>query len=124
MPNTKIKIQQVDVRQDTVVIEQDGEFVDMSNPHGFVYGQRFVVLAITEDGRRFSHHKLFHYQHREAADALAIKVLHRGEIDLSHWLETYPVYGSLAWEDEEDDRRANLHHALSRGDSEEIDRWS
>ena len=60
----------------------------------------------------------------EEAQDLCHRVNGRKEINEVHWTRTYPEYGSPAWEDEEWDRRARLHDALSRGDSEEIDRWS
>jgi hypothetical protein len=114
----KTKIEQVDVREDVVVVDQNSEFSDMDNPQGYIYRRTFVVLAITKDGRRFAHHHFFGMD-RDKADALAIKVLYRGEIDHSYWKETYPVYGSSAWEVEEVYRQVDLAAAVGRGDWDE-----
>lgn len=121
MPNTKTQIERVDVREDVVVVAQDSEFSDMDNPEGYIYRRTFKVLAMTQDGRRFAHHHFFGLD-RDAADRLAIRVLHRGEIDHDHWTETYPEYGSSAWAVEEVYRQADLAVALSLGDMEAVDR--
>jgi hypothetical protein len=121
MLNTKIQIERVDVGRDAVIVAHDPEFADMSNPTGAIYRHTFEVMAITEDGRRFRHHRFFG-DDRDAADALAIKVLYRGEVDPSYWTETYPEYGSRAWEVEEVYRQVDLACAVARGDWEEADR--
>jgi hypothetical protein len=123
MLNTKIQIERVDVRKDVAVVDQNPEFADMCNPQGYIYRHTFDVLAMTEGGRRFRHRHFFG-EDRDKADALAIKVLHRGEIDLSHWNETYPEYGSPAWAVEDAHRQVDLACALRRGDMEEVDRLS
>ena len=121
MSNTKTQIERVDVRKDVVVVDHNPEFADYTNPTGAIYRHTFEVLAMTNEGRRFAHRHFFGLD-RDAADALAIKVLHRGEIDLSHWVETYPEYGSSAWAVEEVYRQADLSGAVARGDWEEADR--
>jgi hypothetical protein len=122
MSNTnKIQIERVDVGRDAVVVAYNSEFADMSNPTGAIYRHTFEVMAITKDGRRFRHHHFFG-DDRDAADRLAIRVLYRGEVDLAHWTETYPEYGSSAWAVEEVYRQADLACAVARGDWEEADR--
>lgn len=120
MLNTKIKIERVDVREDVVVVDHNSEMADYTNPTGAIYRRTFEVLAMTEGGRRFRHHHFFGMD-RDAADALAIKVLYRGEVDLSYWAETYPEYGSPAWAVEDFHRQVDLAAAVGRGDWEEAD---
>jgi hypothetical protein len=117
----KIQIERVDVRKDVAVVDHNPEMADYTNPTGAIYRHTFEVLAMTQEGRRFRHHHFFGLD-RDAADALAIKVLYRGEIDLSYWAETYPEYGSSAWAVEEVYRQADLADAVARGDWEEADR--
>ena len=120
MSNTKIQIERVDVRKDVVVVDHNPEMADYTNPTGAIYRHTFEVLAMTEGGRRFAHRHFFGLD-RDAADALAIKVLYRGEVDLSYWTETYPEYGSPAWAVEDVYRQADLAGAVARGDWEEAD---
>jgi hypothetical protein len=121
MTNTnKIKIERVDVREDVVVVDHNSEMADYTNPTGAIYRRTFEVLAMTEGGRRFRHHHFFGMD-RDKADALAIKVLYRGEVDLSYWVETYPEYGSKAWAVEDVYRQVDLAAAVARGDWEEAD---
>jgi hypothetical protein len=121
MLNTKTKIERVDVREDVVVVDHNSEMADYDNPTGAIYRRTFVVSAITEGGRRFNHNHFFGMD-RDKADALAINVLYRGEIDSAYWEETYPVYGSPAWAVEDVYRQADLASAVARGDWEEADR--
>jgi hypothetical protein len=121
MSNTKTQIERVDVRKDVVVVDHNPEFADYTNPTGAIYRHTFEVLAMTNEGRRFAHRHFFGLD-RDAADRLAIRVLHRGVIDHAHWVETYPEYGSSAWAVEEVYRQADLSGAVARGDWEEADR--
>jgi hypothetical protein len=114
-------IERVDVRKDVVVVDHNPEMADYTNPTGAIYRPTFEVLAMTHEGRRFAHRHFFGLD-RDAADRLAIRVLHRGEIDHAYWVETYPEYGSSAWAVEEVYRQADLATALSRGDMEAVDR--
>lgn len=57
------------------------------------------VVAETARGERFVHRHLFTSE--AAARALARKVGAAGSIDPNLWGETYPIYGSLAWADED-----------------------
>lgn len=121
MSNTKIQIERVDVRKDVVVVDHNPEMADYTNPTGAIYRHTFEVLAMTNEGRRFVHRHFFGLD-RDAADRLAIRVLHRGVIDHAHWVETYPEYGSPAWAVEEVYRQVDLAGAVARGDFEEVDR--
>lgn len=121
-PSPKTKIQVAEVYQDRVPVDEDIEFADMCNPRGFIYGTIWFVRATAPNGERFLHGHRF--DDIEEAQDLCHRVNGRKEINEVHWVRTYPEYGSPAWEGEEWDRRARLHDALSRGDSEEIDRWS
>ena len=105
-----------------VVIGENGEFADLSNPRGLIFGRKIFVEAVTESGRRFIFGRDFETQ--LGAGKFAARVEARGEINLEFWNETFPVYGSPAWQAEDAERDANLRHAVSRGDSEAIERYS
>jgi hypothetical protein len=121
-PSPKTKIEVAEVYQDRVPVDEDIEFADMCNPRGFIYGTFWFVRATAANGERFLHDHRF--DDIEEAQDLCHRVNGRKEINEVHWVRTYSEYGSSAWEDDEWDRRGRLHDALSRGDSEEIDRWS
>lgn len=76
----------------------------------------YFVTAVAPDGRRWNHFKRFHgcavhldeegFQQFEdirepakaAAERVEARVLAAREIDLAYWSETYPVYGSEAYQ--------------------------
>ena len=92
------------------------------NEDGEIFGDEFVVVAESSTGRRWVHREAF--AKAEFAERLAARVQAAGVISLEHWVETYPVYGSAAWEVEDGERAANLRFALQRGDAEAIERFS
>jgi hypothetical protein len=105
--------------QTEIVVDSNPEFADLSNPHGFIYDFAFLVQAQTKSGRRFNHTHTF--LHEEDAIKMAKKVEERGQIQLQYWLETYPVYGSEAWESEDIERQTLLKDALNQNDQETIE---
>jgi hypothetical protein len=107
---------------DEVVVGQNSEFADMSNPQGLLYGRKVFVEATTESGRRFIFHRDFADQ--EFAGKFAARVETKGEINLELWVETYPIYGSPAWQVEDLERAARLRFAVASGDVEGIERYS
>lgn len=117
-----MKIQYSSPYSDEVVVGQNAEFADMSNPQGLLYGRKVFVEAVTASGRRFIHQVAFD----EAADAakLAARVEAKGEIDPAFWAETYSVYGSPAWQAEDVERDMRLRVAVARGDAEGMERYS
>ena len=58
-----------------------------------------VVIARTARGERFILRHAF--DNVEAAEAFSKRVVAKGDIDLTHWVSTYPVYGSEAGQEEE-----------------------
>lgn len=120
--SSKTKIEVAEVYQDRCVVDENIEFADMTNPRGYIYETFWFVRVTSSKGDRFIHNHRF--DDIEEAQDLCHRVNGRKEINEVHWNRTYPEYGSLAWENEEDERRANLHNALSFGNLDEIDRWS
>ena len=117
--NTSLKIQTALPLLTEIVVDSDPEFADLNNPQGFIYDFAFLVQAETPSGRRFNHEHVFKTE--PEAEAFAKKVGERGVIRPEHWSETYPVYGSAAWEGEEIERRTLLQDALTRNDQDAID---
>jgi hypothetical protein len=110
----KTKVIHAGVRRDRVPVAQ--------NEDGPVFGDEFVVVAESATGRRWVHKQDF--DTAEGAERLAARVEKARVIDLTHWVETYPVYGSSAWEVEDGERHLNLLHAIHSGDREGIERYS
>lgn len=103
----KLQICDAYAGQDEVVIAFDGEFAEPGNPDGAIYGIKVFVTAETPDGRRFNHSTAFDLEDA-AAERLVARVLSCGVINSEYWDETYSIYGSAAWQ-EEDDLRALAH---------------
>ena len=102
------------VRADRVPVAQ--------NEDGPVFGNEFVVVAESATGRRWVHHHGFDAPY--GAERLAARVTEARVINLDHWVETYPIYGSSAWEVEDGERDMNLRSAIHRGDRDAIERYS
>ena len=110
----KAKVIHAGVRKDRVPVAQ--------NEDGPVFGDEFVVVAESATGRRWVHKQDF--KKVESAERLAHRVNEARVIGLEHWVETYPVYGSSAWEVEDGERDLNLRHSIHRGDLDAIERYS
>lgn len=66
---------------------------------GDIYGNdTFVVVSQTRAGNRYILKHTF--PTAERADKFAARVQRAGLIDLDHWVDHTPVYGSPAWEAE------------------------
>jgi len=91
------------------------EMADMDNPSGAFHERIIAVQAETESGRRFIHTHVFGPEEIESANRLADRIKAVGVIDPQYWIETYPAYGSPAWEDGENDRRESLSVAIATG---------
>jgi hypothetical protein len=104
-----------------VIIGQDGEYADISNPRGFIYGTNAVVVASNEYGdtwhmsvgsARFSQDIL------PKAEALADKLnarlaLGKLPVQFESWAPGRAVYGSQAYADygQDDDLAAERQEA-------------
>jgi hypothetical protein len=115
-----MKIIQALAFPDDVVVDSNPEMADLSNPSGLIYGGVIRVQAETKFGRRFIHERVFDQDEVAVAETLVEKIMEKGEIDLVHWIETDPAYGSFAWEDGEDTRRYLLAVALATGQDPEL----
>jgi hypothetical protein len=91
---------------DVVVVEQDPEFADVSNPRGNIYGFASYVVAEDADGNRRRLHVATRRWQDEAlapAEKLAAALnarLARGKLPVRFdaWREARPCYGSRAYE--------------------------
>lgn len=96
---------------DETVVGQDFEFRELGNPDGFIFGNKAFVFAETVSGERFVHSVSFEVDEVNKADRLAERVVAAGEIDLAHWVEHFPVYGSASWAEAE-------RHEVAKEDAE------
>jgi len=126
----KITAQQVSTKANQEVIYSDPEFAEMGNPRGDIVRSVYRVVIELDDGSRYLHHRGFSNpvdgdddQIALKVEALADRVAKAGEINLEHWFETYPSYGSAAWRVEESERRHNFEVASFYGDEEGMDRY-
>lgn len=83
-----------------VVIGHNPEFYALDNRDGAIFSKRWVVIAENDRGDRWVH--VSKWIDREDAARLAERVEERGVINLLHWESTDPVYGSQAWEDDQE----------------------
>ena len=120
MSTTKIQFAQA--FKDTCIVGQNSEFADICNPDGFIYQHRWFIKATNHRGDQFIHERNF--DNEAKAWNLATKVQDKGEINPLHWGQTFPFYGSQAWEEEDLDRQVRLRCALSSGNIEEVERYS
>ena len=108
---------QIDVRDNEFLVGRDEDGCD-------VYGLAYSVIAINERGERWAHERTFvdrelvrrydeqdgdeytvYLTHpaKERAEALAKKIAQHlargGNINLDHWTEIDPMYGSVAYQE-------------------------
>ena len=123
MENETIQISanQVDLQDYEEVLYRDAESADMGNPQGNVYGIRYYVRVTLEDGTRYVHYKAFDRADLDDAVALQVAVSSRGAINLKHWAEVDPAYGSKAYEAAEEERDYQFQSSLASGDYERAD---
>ena len=108
MDKNKIKISKAYPFEDEYIKCCHHEHVDMSNPQGAVYGRGIFIKATTDRGERFTlMDATFATGEEEKAQALCDKIIARGVIDLKYWSGDHPVYGSPAWQEEDNWRYAN-----------------
>jgi len=99
-----MKINEAYVAEDETIVGFDPERAELGNPDGAIYGRRLFVYSATAEGRRFFHSVTFSLDEREKANRLAGRVVHARAINPQHWVETYEVYGSIAWQVEDNER--------------------
>lgn len=117
-----MKIQFCNAFTDEVAVASNPEMADMGNPNGFIFRRRLFVEAVTESGRRFIYQGFF--ANADVADRFVSRVQAKGEINLEFWGETYSIYGSPAWQNEDAERNANFQIARARGDEAAMERYS
>lgn len=106
-----------------VRIGRDAEYACLSNPKGDIYDWQTMVIGVSAEGRRFEHQNLF--KDEADADALIKRIEAAGGMcDLRFWHETHPVYGSAAWQQEDDARAENFRAAQAVGNMEAMERYS
>jgi hypothetical protein len=101
-----MKVTQFTAYSDIVVIGQDAEMADYSNPRGYIYGFSAYVCAVTEFGDTRIHHVGTSRWEAEAmakADAQASALnarlaLGKLPVGFDSWEAGRAVYGSEAYE--------------------------
>ena len=123
MENETIQIfaNQVDIADYEEVLRRDPEHADLGNPQGNVYGIRYYVRVTLESGARYLHYKAFSRTDLDDAVTLQVAVSKRREINLKHWAEVDPAYGSSDWRDADVEREYQFSSALAAGDYERAD---
>jgi len=95
------------VRTDIVVVDHNSEMADMSNPQGAIHGDADYIIAETPTGRRFAHditaitRSNGHTESKVSSARLEELAFHlnetKPELDMTHWEEIDPCYGSEAY---------------------------
>jgi len=101
----------VEFPSDIVVVGHDGEYADMSNPTGALYGERFYIRAEDEAGHRRVWGGL--YETAELAEAAYLMFAPPVEF----WEETSPCYGSEAWSSENEAELREWEADIAEGNS-------
>jgi hypothetical protein len=104
----RIKITQVSQSPKEVVVGHNYELADMCNPEGTIFETRHFICAITDNGSRYWLKDAFS---EDKANTLLRQINAHGSINPSLWFQGDSVYGSPAWE-AEDNCRA-MAHAVS-----------
>ena len=112
----QISANQVDIQDYEEVLHRDPEHADMGNPQGNIYGIRYYVRVTLEDGTRYVHYKAFDRADLDDAVTLQVAVSSRGAINLKHWVEVDPAYGSKAYEVADEEREYQFQSSLAVGD--------
>ena len=112
----QISANQVDIVDYEEVLHRDPEHADVGNPQGNVYGIRYYVRVTLEDGTRYLHFKGFDKADLDDAVTLQVAVSKRRVIDLKHWVEVDPAYGSKAYEVADEEREYQFQSSLAVGD--------
>lgn len=95
---------------DIVVMCQDPESADMSNPRGYVYGYSSYVVAESSIGQRVRlyvssdyHEQEPFYKAEQLANCLNARLnnLKKLPVNFSKWQEYFPAYGSEAYSEED-----------------------
>ena len=120
MATTRI-IQTVRIFTNKAIIGVNPENADMSNPEGYIWGNVSILQAEGATGRRYNHKADLPLPELEKLEK---RVRAARVINLEHWVETYPAYGSVAYEVENADRDFLKRAAIFMGDEKEADRLS
>lgn len=84
------------LHSDAVIVDQNPEFADMSNPQGYIMGEAVYVVAENDKGFRWAH-EIRWIDDLENARKLLSRVVAAGKIDMKYWHEIDPSYGSEAY---------------------------
>ncbi len=74
--------------------QYEAESLDQSP---YIVDEAFFVTAVTDDGRRWQHERVFETV-QEAEQLLTRIERARGKINKTHWFASHPVYGSREYE--------------------------
>ena len=119
---------QFSLEQDQITIAHCGEWSDMSNPDGAVYGEVNFIVGTDEDGNRLQNRTVVCTKNGRVVDvgdgedmdcpyiycvteqthtveqleALVERLNEtQPELNMNHWLKAHPVYGSPAYQAEQ-----------------------
>lgn len=96
------------IREDLVVVGTNSEMADMVNPHGHIHGEAHYIVAEAPDGLRWAHDaRAVTSRGSPWRNSLRLERLEflcerlnaaRPIINMDHWTEIDPGYGSEAWQ--------------------------
>lgn len=101
-----MKIQDCTIFEDEYIFGTDPEYADMGNPDGCRYSRALFISAITPNGRRYILSGVqFELEESKKAQSLVNRIKNVGAISPGLWVETFSVYGSSAWQEEDMERQ-------------------
>jgi len=104
-----------------LVLMSDLVKVGVHEEEGYdIIRELWYVAAIDATGRRFRHHD--NLEKHEAEERLALFILDGGVDGEASWNEMYPVYGSMAYVDQEPEIVASERKNVLEGESWERSR--
>lgn len=112
--NTPTKVWELNLMSDLVK-------VGVHEEEGYdIIRELWYVVAVDASGRRFRDH--FNLEKHEAEERLALFILDGGVDGKRSWNEMYPVYGSLAYQDQEPEMAAAERDTVLENESWERQR--
>jgi len=97
-----MRIHDVVLFEDEYIFDSDSEYSDMGNPNGDRYDKALFISVTTSDGRRYILSGIqFNLEEIKKAQKLVTRIKNVGAISPGLWSETFSVYGSVAWQEED-----------------------
>lgn len=99
-----------------VVVGQDYEYSDLDNPHGFIYGEQFYIVAEDQEGNRRTWGNYY-----DSPQAAEFDYIHFSP-PVEFWMDITPAYGSEAYANNRWEYEADIENR--ERDLEGVDRVS